>query len=85
MAIRFASILAVLLVSVMLIPAIAGADGDPASDVLLGENVFYPYTPSVTAAVQRTLKHFKYLYLTTSRVTVVFSVLPPPVAVMVIV
>ncbi len=24
---------------------IAVADGDPASDVLLGENVFYPYSP----------------------------------------
>ncbi len=26
----------------MIIPALAAADGDPASDVLLGENVFYP-------------------------------------------
>ncbi len=31
------------------------ADGDPASDVLLGESVFYPYTPPVTAAVQTQL------------------------------
>ncbi len=31
------------------------ADGDPASDVLLGENVFYPYSPPVSAPLQRTL------------------------------
>ncbi|MFL5828344.1 MAG: hypothetical protein ACJ76X_00355 [Solirubrobacteraceae bacterium] len=38
-----------------LLPAGALADGDPASDVLLGENVFYPYSPPVTAATQKTL------------------------------
>ena len=27
------------------------ADGDPASDVLLGQNVFYPYTPPVSQSV----------------------------------
>ncbi len=31
------------------------ADGDPASDVLLGANVFYPYTPPVAAGLQQTL------------------------------
>jgi hypothetical protein len=31
------------------------ADGDPASDVLLGENVFYPYSPPVNAALQHKL------------------------------
>jgi hypothetical protein len=36
-------------------PAPARADGDPASDILLGENVFYPYTPPVSAAIQRRL------------------------------
>ena len=36
-------------------PAPARADGDPASDVLLGESVFYPYTPPVTAATTRQL------------------------------
>jgi hypothetical protein len=37
-------------------PAPAGlADGDPASDVLLGENVFYPYNPPVSASLQKTL------------------------------
>jgi hypothetical protein len=34
---------------------VALADGDPASDVLLGESVFYPYSPPVTAAIQKTL------------------------------
>lgn len=38
-----------------LIPAGAIADGDPASDVLLGENVFYPYSPPVSAPLQRSL------------------------------
>jgi hypothetical protein len=36
-------------------PGAARADGDPASDVLLGTNVFYPFDPPVSAAVQRTL------------------------------
>lgn len=36
-------------------PASALADGDPASDVLLGENVFYPYSPPVSAPLQHTL------------------------------
>ncbi len=34
---------------------VALADGDPASDVLLGENVFYPYSPPVTASLQKSL------------------------------
>lgn len=33
----------------------AHADGDPASDVLIGESVFYPYTPAVSAALQNKL------------------------------
>ena len=33
----------------------ARADGDPASDVLLGTNVFYPFDPPVSAAVQKKL------------------------------
>jgi hypothetical protein len=33
----------------------AYADGDPASDVLLGQGVFYPYTPPVTAATEKAL------------------------------
>jgi MYXO-CTERM domain-containing protein len=31
------------------------ADGDPASDVLLGESVFYPYSPPVPASLQKQL------------------------------
>ena len=31
------------------------ADGDPASDVLIGENVFYPYSPAVSTSLQKTL------------------------------
>lgn len=33
----------------------ARADGDPASDVLLGQNVFYPYQPPVSAGLQKSL------------------------------
>jgi hypothetical protein len=47
--------LATVLLIATLAPPAARADGDPASDVLLGENVFYPYTPAVSPAVQRTL------------------------------
>jgi len=36
-------------------PPRAQADGDPASDVLLGENVFYPYSPAVSGALQKVL------------------------------
>ena len=46
-----AGILALTLVSA---PS-AHADGDPASDVLIGENVFYPYSPAVSAALQNKL------------------------------
>lgn len=38
-----------------LAPAAARADGDPASDVLLGQNVFYPYSPPVPNSLQRSL------------------------------
>ena len=38
-----------------LVPTAGHADGDPASDVLLGENVFYPYTPPVSASLQQNL------------------------------
>jgi hypothetical protein len=33
----------------------ARADGDPASDVLLGTDVFYPYTPQVSRSLARDL------------------------------
>jgi hypothetical protein len=47
--------LIVVLATVALVPAAAMADGDPASDVLLGLNVFYPYSPAVSPANQKTL------------------------------
>ena len=52
---RLARSLAACVLVVMLAPAVAGADGDPASDVLLGESVFYPYSPPVSAGLQRAL------------------------------
>ena len=39
----------------LVVPAGASADGDPASDTLLGLNVFYPYQPATADSVQRTL------------------------------
>jgi hypothetical protein len=55
MASRIASILCVIALGSLLAPVAALADGDPASDVLLGDNVFYPYTPAVPRSIQRTL------------------------------
>ncbi len=55
MAARLAVILATALAAIALGSSAARADGDPASDVLLGENVFYPYTPPVSAATQNAL------------------------------
>jgi hypothetical protein len=45
----------VALLAVFLVYATALGDADPASDVLLGENVFYPYDPAVTAKLQAEL------------------------------
>ncbi|MGH2881861.1 MAG: hypothetical protein ACRDPA_04015 [Solirubrobacteraceae bacterium] len=39
----------------LIVPATALCDGDPASDVLLAESVFYPYSPPVAADLQKTL------------------------------
>jgi hypothetical protein len=47
-------IVAALAILAPLAPA-AFADGDPASDVLLGQNVFYPYSPATSKALQRSL------------------------------
>jgi hypothetical protein len=38
--------------AVLALPALAAADGDPASDTLLGQNVFYPYSPPVARAAK---------------------------------
>jgi hypothetical protein len=50
-----AILVAATLVAPSLFPAVAVADGDPASDVLLGENVFYPFTPAVSDRLQAEL------------------------------
>jgi hypothetical protein len=47
--------IALLLAALLLLPAAALADGDPASDVLLGESVFYPYQPPVKSSIQKAL------------------------------
>src|SRR2546421_373508 len=53
---RRASRIALVIAALMaLIAGGALANGDPASDVLLGENVFYPYSPPVSATVEKTL------------------------------
>jgi hypothetical protein len=49
------SLLIAAVASAYLLPAGALADGDPASDVLLGENVFYPYQPAVSGSIQKEL------------------------------
>jgi hypothetical protein len=48
-------LLLTLVATIALAPVAARADGDPASDVLLGENVFYPYSPPVSTSLQKTL------------------------------
>jgi hypothetical protein len=50
----FRGLVAVLLVA-MVAAALARADGDPASDVLLNQNVFYPYSPPVSTTLQGAL------------------------------
>ena len=45
----------VALLAPCLAPATAGGDADPASDVLLTQSVFYPYSAQVSAQVQKTL------------------------------
>ncbi len=49
------SIVAAMLLAATLFPVAALADGDPASDVLLGENVFYPFSPTVSNRLQAEL------------------------------
>ena len=39
----------------LVVPAASLADADPASDVLLGASVFYPYSPPVSAPVEKAL------------------------------
>lgn len=39
----------------LVLPAVAAADGDPASDYLLAQNVYYPFSPAVSRPLQRAL------------------------------
>ncbi|MEA2211321.1 MAG: hypothetical protein QOF83_1269 [Solirubrobacteraceae bacterium] len=55
MAARIISLVTVLLLAGALCAATTLADGDPASDTLLGAAVFYPYAPPVSHSVQTTL------------------------------
>jgi len=48
-------IVAVAMIATLVVPAVAVSDGDPASDVLLGQSVFYPYSPPVAGGLQKTL------------------------------
>ncbi|HJS94506.1 MAG TPA: hypothetical protein VJ741_09595 [Solirubrobacteraceae bacterium] len=50
-----ATMLALAALVIVLAPRSALADGDPASDVLIGENVFYPYSPTVSTSLQKQL------------------------------
>jgi hypothetical protein len=50
------SIVAIAALMCLFLPAPpARADGDPASDVLLGQNVYYPYSPAVALSLQNKL------------------------------
>jgi hypothetical protein len=55
MAPRLLRTLAACLVASILVPPVATADADPASDILLGQSVFYPFSPSVSGDIQRQL------------------------------
>ena len=53
---RLATGLAVVLALLIVLPPVAAlADGDPASDVLLGQNVFYPYSPATSKSLMASL------------------------------
>lgn len=49
------SLVAMAALVMAIVPASARADADPASDVLLGTSVFYPYSPAVSGSLQRSL------------------------------
>jgi hypothetical protein len=52
---RLALLVAAVLLAVAMLPSGAFGDADPASDMLLIQNVFYPYMPQVSQPLQRTL------------------------------
>jgi hypothetical protein len=55
MAPRLVRILAVSLLAGIVMPSPAAADGDPASDTLLSDNVFYAYSSPITPVLQNAL------------------------------
>jgi hypothetical protein len=52
---RLAFLVAAVMLAVAMLPSGAFGDADPASDMLLIQNVFYPYMPQVSQPLQRTL------------------------------
>jgi hypothetical protein len=52
---RLTTAVGIALIGISLLCARALADADPASDILLGANVFYPYNPPVANSLQKTL------------------------------
>jgi hypothetical protein len=52
---RLAKVAVAILIGALVMVAVAFADGDPASDVLLGESVFYPYSPATSGTLERKL------------------------------
>ncbi|MBV8430459.1 MAG: hypothetical protein JO244_04815, partial [Solirubrobacterales bacterium] len=52
---RIATATVLAVVALLVACSHALADADPASDILLGENVFYPYNPPVSPALQARL------------------------------
>jgi hypothetical protein len=52
---RLTTAVGIALIGISLLCARALADADPASDILLGANVFYPYNPPVSNRLQKTL------------------------------
>jgi hypothetical protein len=52
---RLAFLVAAILLAVAMLPSGAFGDADPASDMLLIQNVFYPYMPQVSQPLQRIL------------------------------
>jgi hypothetical protein len=53
--VRTLRLLVLCLLAALLAAATALADADPASDVLLGASVFYPYSPPVSADLEKSL------------------------------
>jgi hypothetical protein len=53
--VRRLRVIVLCLLAMLAVAANALADADPASDVLLGANVFYPYSPPVSADLEKTL------------------------------